>query len=404
MFEQFTEKAKRAMALAQEEARIVGHNFVGTEQILLGLISEGGGVAARALRSMGVNLRDTRVEVLKITGRGSGFVAVEPPLTPRAKRVLELAWEAARELKHQSVGTGHLLLGLLREKEGIACRVLVGFGISSEKLSERVIELAQSEPIEGFDSATRVEPSPGLFENLTKQAIKVIMLAQEEARRLGHNYVGTEQILLGLIGEGSGLAARTLRSSGVDLKNARIEVEKLIGRGAGFVSVQVPFTVEGLEVMNLAKQCRLELNLLSVDTEHLLFGIIQEGSGVACKVLLACGVEPEKLKFHLISAMKLHPRTGAAVQVPLRGQTSDIQVAIDVLNNVSFSLAKLTDALPQLDPKQFPGNEMSVREELVDLEKQLCKLQAALEETPSRLRSVIEQLRIDIMKMIQKEE
>lgn len=98
MFERFTEKAIKVIMLAQEEARRLGHNFVGTEQLLLGLIGEGTGIAAKVLKSMGMNLKDTRVEVEKIIGRGSGFVAVEIPFTPRAKRVLELSLEEARQL------------------------------------------------------------------------------------------------------------------------------------------------------------------------------------------------------------------------------------------------------------------------------------------------------------------
>ena len=109
MFERFTEKAIKVIMLAQEEARRLGHNFVGTEQILLGLIGEGTGVAAKVLKSMGVNLKDARVEVEKIIGRGSGFVAVEIPFTPRAKRVLELSLEEARQLGHNYIGTEHLL-------------------------------------------------------------------------------------------------------------------------------------------------------------------------------------------------------------------------------------------------------------------------------------------------------
>ena len=98
MFERFTEKAIKVVMLAQEEARRLGHNFVGTEQILLGLIGESTGIAAKVLKSMGVSLKDARIEVEKIIGRGSGFVAVEIPFTPRAKRVLELSLEEARQL------------------------------------------------------------------------------------------------------------------------------------------------------------------------------------------------------------------------------------------------------------------------------------------------------------------
>ena len=141
MFERFTEKAIKVIMLAQEEARRLGHNFVGTEQVLLGLIGEGTGVAAKTLKSMGVNLKEARAEVEKIIGRGSGFVAVEIPFTPRAKRVLELSWDEARQLGHNYIGTEHLLLGLIREGEGVAARVLENLGVDLNKVRSNVIKM-----------------------------------------------------------------------------------------------------------------------------------------------------------------------------------------------------------------------------------------------------------------------
>jgi len=141
MFERFTEKAIKVIMLAQEEARRLGHNFVGTEQILLGLIGEGTGVAAKVLKSLGVNLKDSRIEVEKIIGRGSGFVAVEIPFTPRAKRVLELSLEEARQLGHNYIGTEHLLLGLIREGEGVAARVLENLSVDLTKVRSQVIRM-----------------------------------------------------------------------------------------------------------------------------------------------------------------------------------------------------------------------------------------------------------------------
>lgn len=141
MFERFTEKAIKVVMLAQEEARRLGHNFVGTEQILLGLIGESTGIAAKVLKSLSVNLKDTRVEVEKIIGRGSGFVAVEIPFTPRAKRVLELSLEEARQLGHNYIGTEHILLGVLREGDGIASRVLEAMGVNAEKVRSQVIRM-----------------------------------------------------------------------------------------------------------------------------------------------------------------------------------------------------------------------------------------------------------------------
>ncbi|MFG3817451.1 MULTISPECIES: ATP-dependent Clp protease ATP-binding subunit [Limnothrix] len=173
MFERFTEKAIKVIMLAQEEARRLGHNFVGTEQILLGLIGEGTGVAAKVLKSMGVNLKDARIEVEKIIGRGSGFVAVEIPFTPRAKRVLELSLEEARQLGHNYIGTEHLLLGLIREGEGVAARVLENLGVDLSKVRTQVIRmLGETAEVTAGGSQGRTK-TPTLDEfgaNLTQQA------------------------------------------------------------------------------------------------------------------------------------------------------------------------------------------------------------------------------------------
>ena len=141
MFERFTEKAIRVIMLAQEEARRLGHNFVGTEQILLGLVGEGSGVASKTLKSMGISLKDARAEVEKIIGRGSGFVAVEIPFTPRAKKVLELSWDEARQLGHNYIGTEHLLLGLLREGHGVGVKVLENLGVDLNKCRANIVKL-----------------------------------------------------------------------------------------------------------------------------------------------------------------------------------------------------------------------------------------------------------------------
>jgi ATP-dependent Clp protease ATP-binding subunit ClpC len=140
------------------------------------------------------------------------------------------------------------------------------------------------------------EQEPAMFEHFTSEAIKVIMLAQEEARRLGHNFVGTEQILLGLIGEGTGVAAKVLNELGVTLKEARREVEKIIGRGSGFVPPEIPFTPK---VKSLFEQSFREANSLGhnyINTEHLLLGLTEAGEGVAAKVLQNLGVELKSVR------------------------------------------------------------------------------------------------------------
>ncbi len=137
-FERFTDKAIKGIMLAEEEARRVGHNLVGTEQILLGLIREGTGVAAKVLKSMGVNLKKSRVEVVKIIGAGAGFVPIEIPFSPRAKVVLELSFEEARQLGHNYIGTEHLLLSLIREGDGVGARVLEDLVIDLTKVRTQV--------------------------------------------------------------------------------------------------------------------------------------------------------------------------------------------------------------------------------------------------------------------------
>ena len=173
MFERFTEKAIKVIMLAQEEARRLGHNFVGTEQILLGLIGEGTGIGPKVLKSMGVNLKDARVEVEKIIGRGSGFVAVEIPFTPRAKRVLELSLEEARQLGHNYIGTEHLLLGLIREGDGVAARVLENLSVDLSKVRSQIIRsLGENTEVASGPNTPRSK-TPTLEEfgtNLTQKA------------------------------------------------------------------------------------------------------------------------------------------------------------------------------------------------------------------------------------------
>lgn len=142
MFEHLTDKAIKVIMLAQEEARRLGHNLVGTEQILLGLIGEGTGTAAKVLSDMGVTLAAARTEVEKIIGRGNRFVPAEIPFTPKVKRVFEQAFEEARALGNRYIGPEHLLLGLLREGEGVAGKVLANLGVDSAAVRQAVIRAA----------------------------------------------------------------------------------------------------------------------------------------------------------------------------------------------------------------------------------------------------------------------
>jgi ATP-dependent Clp protease ATP-binding subunit ClpC len=163
MFERFTDRARRVVVLAQEEARMLDHNYIGTEHLLLGLIHEGEGVAAKALEAMGISLDAVRQQVEAIIGRGEQAPSGHIPFTPRAKRVLELSLRESGQLGHNYIGTEHILLGLVREGEGVAAQVLVKLGADLNRVRQMVIQL--------LDGASEVRPKPrgmraGMIENV----------------------------------------------------------------------------------------------------------------------------------------------------------------------------------------------------------------------------------------------
>ena len=141
VFERFTDRARRVVVLAQEEARLLNHNYIGTEHILLGLIHEGEGVAAKALESLGISLEAVRSQVEEIIGQGGSSPSGHIPFTPRAKKVLELSLREALQLGHNYIGTEHILLGLIREGEGVAAQVLVKLGADLSRVRQQVIQL-----------------------------------------------------------------------------------------------------------------------------------------------------------------------------------------------------------------------------------------------------------------------
>ena len=159
MFERFTDRARRVVVLAQEEARMLNHNYIGTEHILLGLIHEGEGVAAKALESLGISLEAVRQQVEEIIGQGQQAPSGHIPFTPRAKKVLELSLREALQLGHNYIGTEHILLGLIREGEGVAAQVLVKLGADLNRVRQQVIQLLSG--YQGKEAATAGGPRRG---------------------------------------------------------------------------------------------------------------------------------------------------------------------------------------------------------------------------------------------------
>ncbi|MFJ9363299.1 ATP-dependent Clp protease ATP-binding subunit [Nocardia sp. NPDC101769] len=182
MFERFTDRARRVVVLAQEEARMLNHNYIGTEHILLGLIHEGEGVAAKSLESLGISLEGVRSQVEEIIGQGQQAPSGHIPFTPRAKKVLELSLREALQLGHNYIGTEHILLGLIREGEGVAAQVLVKLGADLNRVRQQVIQLLSGyqgkEPVEGSGSrGEQGTPSTSLVldqfgRNLTQAALE----------------------------------------------------------------------------------------------------------------------------------------------------------------------------------------------------------------------------------------
>ena len=159
MFERFTDRARRVVVLAQEEARMLNHNYIGTEHILLGLIHEGEGVAAKSLESLGVSLESVRSQVEEIIGQGQQAPSGHIPFTPRAKKVLELSLREALQLGHNYIGTEHILLGLIREGEGVAAQVLVKLGADLNRVRQQVIQLLSG--YQGKEPLTSGAPNEG---------------------------------------------------------------------------------------------------------------------------------------------------------------------------------------------------------------------------------------------------
>ncbi|MBD2741982.1 ATP-dependent Clp protease ATP-binding subunit [Coleofasciculus sp. FACHB-1120] len=299
MFERFTEKAIKVIMLAQEEARRLGHNFVGTEQILLGLIGEGTGVAAKVLKSMGVNLKDARIEVEKIIGRGSGFVAVEIPFTPRAKRVLELSLEEARQLGHNYIGTEHLLLGLIREGEGVAARVLENLGVDLTKVRTQVIRMlgetaevsagqssgrTKTPTLDEFGSNLTQMASEGKLDPVVGRAKEIERVIQILGRRTKNNPVLIGEPGVGKTAIAEGLASRIANNDVPDI----LEEKRVVTLDIGLLVAGTKYRGEFEErLKKIMDEIRSAGNvILVIDEVHTLIGAgAAEGAIDAANIL-----------------------------------------------------------------------------------------------------------------------
>jgi ATP-dependent Clp protease ATP-binding subunit ClpA len=300
-FDKFTERARRVLSLAQEEAQRFQHNYIGTEHLLLGLVREGDGVAAKVLSNMGVELYRVRNAVEFIIGRGDRIVLGEIGLTPRAKKVIELAVDEARRLNHHYIGTEHLLLGLVREGSGIAAGVLESLGVNLEKVRTQTIQvLSQSGAAQTMESVAQSTPSQ------TEAVKKVLSLAQEESHFYQHDYVGTEHLLLGLVREGDGVAAKVLGKLGAEPEKVRSAVELIVKRGEHTGAGERVLSRRAMEVMAQATFEARRLKHDYVGTEHVLLGLVRSDESIAEAVLRSMGVKMETVRAAVIEEIHLN--------------------------------------------------------------------------------------------------
>lgn len=311
-FDRFNDRAKRVLALSQDEAIRFNHNYIGPEHILLGLVREGEGVAARVLDSMGVTLSQLRMSVEALLKRGDTVQPSDITLSPQTKKLIDFAVDEARKLGHSHVGTEHLLLGLLRvglEAESPAANVMGSLGLDLQNVREQVVATlanagAPSSTARPWSQRAAPPGRSGPFDRFDDGAKRVLALAQEEALRLNHNYIGTEHLLAGLIREGAGTGARVLQSLGVEVDKVRTALEFIIGRGDQQTSPNdMTMSPRTKKIIELAIDESRKLGHSHVGTEHLLLGLVREGEGIASGILQSLGVSLETVRHQVIATL-----------------------------------------------------------------------------------------------------
>jgi ATP-dependent Clp protease ATP-binding subunit ClpA len=273
MFERFTDRARRVVVLAQEEARLLNHNYIGTEHILLGLISEGEGVAAKTLEQLGISLAAVRSRVEAIIGEGGGAPSGHIPFTPRSKKVLELSLREALALGHNYIGTEHILLGLIREGEGVGAQVLVNLGADLSRVRHEVLQ--QLSGFRGGLPGGRITPVMRVPSRETPAVAK----ASVEARRLaGSSPVGLRQ-------QHDSVAAKALESMGVTAESLQQRVAEIEPAGT---SDETP---EEAGARRVGLRVEGKLLMLEIDDPELADSLEKAMTGR--KVRIIRGTDPE---------------------------------------------------------------------------------------------------------------
>jgi len=308
-FDRFNDRAKRVLALAQDEAIRFNHNYIGVEHLLLGLVREGEGVAARVLNSLRVELSRARTSVEFIIGRGDATTSPsEITLSPRTKRVIELAIDEARKLGHSHVGTEHLLLGIVREGQGVASGVLESLGVGLEKVRHHVIAaLGQQHPETDMAAAAsagvgtpagavhmaRSHPTASVdrFDGSSQRALA---RAYWEAGRANDKEVAPHHLLRGLLAGEDLWVHMILTQLGVDLSSLVATIDTAAPRSDGPRPASLVEAPTLSEIFARAGLFAAERNRASIRSEHLLLAI-SSTAGIAATALNSVGATPKRI-------------------------------------------------------------------------------------------------------------
>ena len=336
LWQRFTERAKRVVIAAQEEAAHAGEPYVSPEDVVLGLVKESDSVATKVLERLGVAPERVRREIERRLGVHGGrrLNNNDVTLDPRTKHVLDFAYDEARQLKTNYIGTEHLLLGILREGEGIAFETLTELGVdiisarneAASILGEKNVIPVSPETPGNIDAAEETPKGGGgmLWQRFTERAKRVVIAAQEVAANAGEPYVSPEHLMLGLINESDSVATKVLERLGVSTERARQEIERGIGeRGYGKLSANdVTLDPRMKRVLDFAYDESRQSNTNYVGTEHLLLGIIREGDGISYRVLSKLGVDIVAARKEVVSYL------GGESAAPVRREARDRQRGI----------------------------------------------------------------------------
>ena len=303
-FDRFNESGKRVLALAQDEAIRHNHNYIGTEHLLAALIRvDGNAVAARALTSLGIELEKVRTALEVIVGRGDQPTSPsEITLSPRTKKVIELAIDESRRMGQAYVGAEHILLGVVREGEGIASGVIESLGVTLPTLRMKVLELlaqSGSPPPASYAAPPPHSHASGPFSRFTDRAKHVLALAQDEAIRMGHAYIGPEHLLLGLArmaepAQADPALKQIFDTLGLTLEQMRAELGKVIPpSGQPTRPTEITLSPETKEVLQFVHESAGDKPVVP---EDLLLSIVLDEQSFGAQLLARLSVTPERVR------------------------------------------------------------------------------------------------------------